>query len=766
MRKYILSLAFSWCVIMPGWSINMSQPSSDACITGQITDNKSKEPLPDINVSVKGTTIGTMTDASGTFKLENLPAGNLVLEFRTVGYQTLTKKVTVDNNKTTEINVSMDQDLISLDEVVVSANRNETFKRLAPSLVNVLDKKLFENTNASCLAQGLDFQSGVRVENDCQTCGTEQVRINGLDGPYTQILINSRPVLGSLAGVYGLEQIPESMIDHVEVVKGGGSALYGSSAIAGTINIITKEPDNNSASLSHELTSIGGSNAYDNNTDINASLVTSDQKAGVAIYGQSRYRDGYDHDGDGYTELPELRTQIIGLRSYLKTSNYSKLDIEYHNINDYRRGGDNLSLPPYKADVTEQAEHDINSGGIDFNIFTPDYKNKINLYSSIQSTRRQNYSGTDFDLNAYGNTNELTNVEGAQYTRELDNFLFMPAELTGGTEFSYDHLQDQILGYNRNIVQTVHIESAYLQNEWKTDRWGFLFGGRVDKHNLIDHAIFSPRVTLRFNPIKETNFRMSYSTGFRAPQIYDEDLHVSAVGGQVSLISSAPNLKAEHSQSLSVSMDLYHTFGTVPANFKLEGFYTDLNDVFVLKDIGTDDQGNILKERTNGSGAKVMGITAEGKAVISTLIQLQAGATLQKSRYDEAENWSDTEDLSTTKMLRTPDFYGYFTATLTPVRKLSVAFSGTYTGSMLIPHAAGYIAQDENVTTPDFFDMNMKISYTIPVCHQINLQLNAGVQNIFDAYQSDLDKGRYRDSDYIYGPSLPRSYFVGTKISF
>lgn len=765
MRKYILFLAFVACALLPAKSATTTE-SSNIYICGHVTDNKTKQQLPNINVSIKGTTIGTTTDASGHFTLNNPPKGDLTLEFRSVGYHTLTKTVDMIDRSVKEMPIGMDQDLISLDEIVVSSNRNQTVKRLAPTLVNVLDKKLFENTNASCLAQALDFQTGVRVENNCQTCGTEQVRINGLDGPYTQILIDSHPVMGSLAGVYGLEQIPESMVDHVEVVKGGGSALYGSSAIAGTINIITKEPNNNSTTFSHEITSIGGSNAFDNNTSLNASLVTEDHKAGVALYGQSRYRDGYDHDGDGYTDLPELRTQIIGLRSYLKTSAYSKLSIEYHNINDYRRGGDNISLPPYKANVAEQAEHNINSGGVDFDLFSPDHKHKVDLYSSIQNTSRQNYSGTDFDLNAYGNTSDLTNVEGAQYTYFMDNFLFMPAELTGGAEFSYDHLHDQILGYDRNIDESVYIESAYLQNEWKTDMWGILLGGRVDKHNLINHAIFSPRATLRYNPTKEVNFRMSYSTGFRAPQIYDEDLHVSAVGGQVSLISSVPNLKAENSQSFSASMDLYHTFGTIPTNFKIEGFYTNLSDVFVLKDVGTDTQGNTLKERSNGSGAKVMGITAEGKAVISSLFQLQAGATLQSSRYDVAENWSDTEDLATTKMLRTPDFYGYLTATIAPVKKLSVALSGTYTGSMLVPHAAGYIAQDENVTTPDLFDMNTKFSYTIPICHQISLQLNAGIQNIFDAYQSDADKGKYRDSDYVYGPSLPRSYFVGTKISF
>ncbi len=766
MKKYILLVSCFIYALLPCMGMEPTGKPTDASIFGHITDAKTKEHLAYINVSIKGTTIGTTSDASGHFLMENLPEGNWTLEFRSVGYRTLTKEIGVTKKKTTELDIELTPDLISLDEVVVSSNRNETTKRLAPSLVNILDMKLFDSTHSSCLAEGLDYQSGVRVESTCHTCGADQVRINGMEGSYSQILIDSRPIYSSLAGLYGLEQIPKSMIERVEVIKGGGSALYGSSAIAGTINIITKEPTRNSGEFSHDITSIAGSNAFDNNTSLNASLVTDDRKAGLFIFGQSRYRDGYDRDKDGFTDIAKMDNKTIGLRSYLKTSDYSKLSVEYHNITDYRRGGNNINLQPDKADVAEEARHAINGGGLNFELSSPDYKHKVNIYTSMQSVDRKSYSGVGQDPRGYGNTDDLTYVAGGQYTYNWDKCIFLPAQFTGGTEYTYDNLHDEILGYNRDIKQTVHTESAFFQNEWKNEIWGFLVGGRIDKHNLINHAIFSPRVTLRYNPTKEINFRLSYSTGFRAPQLYDDDLHVSAVGGEIATIHSIPDLKPEKSQSLSASMDLYHTIGETPVNIRLETFYTNLKDVFVLSDVGTDSEGNILKERSNGSGAKVMGITAEGKAAFSSLFQLEAGATLQSSRYKQVENWSDTEDLSTKKMLRTPDFYGYFTAVFNPFKRFETDFSGTYTGSMLVPHAAGYIEKDVNVTTPGFFDMNMKVSYTFPIHQQIALQVSAGVQNIFDAFQSDQDKGKNRDSDFIYGPSLPRSYFIGGKISF
>lgn len=213
---------------------------TDANISGHTVDKATDSHIGYITILIKGTTIGTATDATGHFFLRNLPVGEYTIVASAVGYKTIEKKIKLIKGKTLEINFEMDEDAIMLDNVVVSANRNETKRREASNIVNVLTDKLFETTNSVCLAQGLNFQPGLRVENNCQNCGFQQVRINGLEGPYSQILIDSRPIFSALAGVYGLEQIPANMIDRVEVVRGGGSALFGSNAIAGTINIITK----------------------------------------------------------------------------------------------------------------------------------------------------------------------------------------------------------------------------------------------------------------------------------------------------------------------------------------------------------------------------------------------------------------------------------------------------------------------------------------------------------------------------------------------
>lgn len=746
---------------------NVTDKPTDAHIYGHVTDKTTGEHMAYINVRLKGTTLGVMTDATGHYFIKNIPEGTYTVVVTSVGYATFESEITLYPGDSHELNFSILPEHFSLDEVVVTSNRNVTTRRMAPSLVKVLDVATLTKVNASCIADGLNFQPGVRVEDNCQNCGFQQVRINGLDGHYSQILIDSRPIFSALSGVYGLEQIPANMIERVEVVRGGGSALFGSSAVGGTVNIITREPLHNSASATHTSTLFGGSNSWDNNTMLNASLVTDNGKAGVYVYGQHRQRDAYDYDSDGFSELPMLRSVTIGTRAYYKTSLYSKLTFEYHGISEKRRGGDNLDLPPHEAMIAEQTEHSINSGGINFDYYTPNYKNKFNAYVSLQNVNRDSYYGAGMDPNAYGHTHDLTAVAGVQYMHTFDKFLFMPAEMTAGVEYNYDALSDDAPGYDRYIDQVVHIGSAYFQNEWKNDRWGFLIGARLDKHSLVKNLIFSPRVNLRYNPTKDINIRLSYSEGFRAPQAFDEDLHIMAVGGEVSLIVLDPNLKEEKSRSVSASVDVYEKIGEVPTNFLLEGFFTDLSDAFVLENIGSDSDGNSIIQRRNGGGGQVFGVNFEARAAVSSWLEAQLGLTWQRSLYKTPEVWSEDPDVeAATEMFRTPDWYGFVTCTFKPTHHLSIDLSGTYTGEMWVQHMAGYIEKDRIERTPDFFNANIKVAYDFDLSSELTLQLHAGVQNIFNAYQKDFDQGPNRDSGYIYGPSIPRSYFFGVKFDF
>ena len=738
--------------------------ATDAHIAGHVLDAHTREHLSFVNVQVEGTSLGCLTDESGHFYLKNLPEGELTIIFSMMGYETEKRTVTLHRDTLIEMNVSIAETSFMIDNVVVTANKYETKQREVATIVNVIPPLIIESTTSNSMADVLNFQTGLRVEETCSNCGVPQIRINGLEGQYTQILMDSRPIFSSLASVYGLEQLPAGMVDRIEVIRGGGSALFGANAIAGVVNIITKEPNRNYLNISN-FSAFTEKGTYDINTNMNASVVSENQKAGLFLFGVQRNRQQYDRDDDGYSDIPHLNSTTVGFRSYFKTSDYSKITAEYHHTSEFRRGGYGIdSLQPHESPLTEQLKHNIDAATAKWDMYTADNKHFVSAYTSFQHIARDSYFGTNYNPNAYGKSTDIVSVTGAQYRFSYPCGI-MNADLSAGAEYSYNQLRDQILGYDRNTLQRVHLGGGYIQNEWKNRQWSILVGGRLEQHSLLDKPVFSPRANVRYTPIDPIILRLSYASGYRAPQIYEEDLHVGAVGGEVSLISLDENLKPEYSHSISGSVDMYKRFGKWDLNLTLEGFFTQLNDVFTLIENGHDAQGNLLLTRTNASGARVAGMNIEAKVGFGHLLTFQAGYTYNHSHYIEPLQWSENPSIAPqTRMFRTPKHYGYFLCNIEPVKHFHIVTNGKVTGSMLVQHFAGYVPEDEEVTTPTFFEWDIKLCYDMPLYKHYTLEINAGVKNLLDNFQSDLDKGMDRDAGFIYGPATPRTYFVGINL--
>jgi len=160
---------------------------------------------------------------------------------------------------------------------------------------------------------------------------------------------------------------------------------------------------------------------------LNASIVSESGRAGVSVFGQSRHRSGYDHDGDGFTELPVINSQSVGMRSYFRTGAYSRITAQYHHIDEYRRGGDQLNRPPHEVFVAEQTDHAIDGGSLSFDLSSADRSNRFNAYASFQNTARKSYYGGNQDPDAYGTTHDITAAAGMQYVHAFRKLLFMPS---------------------------------------------------------------------------------------------------------------------------------------------------------------------------------------------------------------------------------------------------------------------------------------------------------------------------------------------------
>lgn len=299
-------------------------------------------------------------------------------------------------------------------------------------------------------------------------------------------------------------------------------------------------------------------------------------------------------------------------------------------------------------------------------------------------------------------------------------------------------------------------------------------GARMDKHTMIETPVVSPRLNLRYAPSDHLTLRAGYASGFRAPQVYDEDLHVGAVNGELYKITNAPDLRMERSHSLTGSADFCFHLGSLEADLLVEGFYTRINDAFVNELLFDDTaSGYIHYERRNADGAEVMGLNVEMTVSPIESMRLQLGGTWQRSLYTgQGKEWD--EGRFERRMERTPDLYAYLTGIYTPVRRLQLTATGIFTGPMLVYHhhheeeegakhgGEGHVHKE---TTPSFFDLSFKAAYSIPFGESTELELSVGVQNILNSYQRNLDSGAERDAAYIYGPSLPRSLLFGAKLS-
>jgi len=241
--------------------------------------------------------------------------------------------------------------------------------------------------------------------------------------------------------------------------------------------------------------------------------------------------------------------------------------------------------------------------------------------------------------------------------------------------------------------------------------------------------------------------------------------HAAAARGGRPLRSPDPALEPEYSDSYSFSLDFDRPTTHSIYGFTLSGFYTRLQNTFILEEAGTDDQGNLQLEKSNGAGSRVYGLTLEARANWDNRLEFDAGFTLQRSLYDDPVTWS-ADAPGTTDYLRTPNRYGYYTLMLFNDRPLRLYLTGVYTGPMPVAHFGGApgIDEDRLETSHDFLETNLKGSYDIDLGKgKGGLQIFGGVQNVFNAYQTDFDTGPNRDSNYVYGPARPRTFFMGLK---
>jgi outer membrane receptor for ferrienterochelin and colicins len=733
----------------------MAQPApapAPPCHVQGVVRDSTNLPVPGVTVTVGA--VAAVTDQQGRYCLSApADAGDLAVVATLDGFRPHRVALNTDAVPPIVHDVTLVPGFHQ--ETVVTATG--TSRRLddVPVRTEVVGRDAIDRIAARTLADALEFTTGVRVENNCQNCNFSQIRLLGLEGPYTQLLVDGQPVISSLAQVYGIEQIPARMIERIEVVKGGGSALYGPGSVGGVVNVIPREPAKKGVLLETRSDVMAGEPGV--SLAGAADWVAQGQDALITVFGQFDRVRPVDLTGDGFTEVSRRRLDAVGARAakYL-LGNAAKLTLDFSSIREHRRGGNRLEFAPHDADIAEAIDSLRRAVGVTWfhtRRSTLDYR----VSASWSGTWRDSYYGVGRDPHAYGETTSRLAIVDAQV-----NHYAGAHTVSSGAQFSGESLIDDQPAYDRFTDANYRSVGVFLQDDWALGRgWELIYGARADRHTAVNRVLVSPRVALMWSPTPALDVRASIARGFRAPQVFDEDLHLSSLGGEARLIRLSPDLVEERSTNVMVGAEWKPMAGRGQALIEVNGFSTRLDDLFHVQ--AADDPATSPVEfvKTNFGGARVMGIEVNLGWGVGDDFIIQGGIVEQRAQFDSPER-----DFGSTSFFRSPQRYGNVTVTWNPHGVADFFAGARYTGPMLVPHYAGVIAENRLERSPSFVTFDAGASRPLGQWDGRTITLTFNARNLTNAYQRDLDQGPLRDAAYVYGPRFPRSLAIGLRADF
>lgn len=745
---FLLALTLKLCA---------NQNPESGSIEGSVTDAE-KAPIAAALVRVEPGGRQAVTGHDGRFHLSSLPLGPVKLTVTAKGFFSGARTdLDLSLEPRAAIEITLQREAVLEQSVVVTGSGTQSLLVEAPVRTELLTQGQIAAQGARNLAEALTGSlPGVRIESNCQNCGWTAIRMNGLEGPYTQILEDGLPTLSGASMVYALDQLPTAFFENVEVVKGGASSLYGPNAVAGVVNLVRREPQENRFQIDAQT------GVYRNRPETSGGFTGQLNNIGrgwaADFYYRGHQRTHSDLDRDGFTDLTRRVANGGGATLFRRFMNdQARLTAGASAIADFRRGGNLIDLPPHETDITEQIHSYRSAGFARWNhSLSPAFY--YNLSTSLSYLKRRSYYGAGFDPNAYGSTSNplSTSDVSAGYQAGANT-------ITAGFQHWSEHVKDVYTGYDRYTSQSFRNSGVYLQDEWRIgSRFALLGGIRGDKSNLLDHWIMSPRGNVRIGLTKTLNLRAGVSTGFRPPQIFDEDLHIAAAGGEAMLVRYAQGLREESSRSLTAALDYSTRLAGGPLQLGASFFWTRLDDVFQLTEVSDAGEDNRILERTNGAGSRFRGVEFNGRWRASSRLAFRGGGTFQLARYDEPE-----PIFGSLRYFRTPNRYGYAGADLSLPGGVELLNSFEFTGAMIVPHYAGYIAEDRLEKSGSFQVWNLILSreWKAGGDHR-TLRLYLRGNNILNSFQKTFDQGPSRDSTYVYGPLSPRGLIAGMTMQF
>lgn len=765
-------------------------------LTGRVTEAKTDLPVPFATVQIEGSKHGTMADSVGNFQLSHIPEGKHTLVISAVGHETKRVAFAATAGTSDALAIRLRRTLIEVGGMVVTGTRTPRYIKDVPVFTEVVSKASIEDKSASNLFEALNNESGVRVEQQCQACNFSVLRMQGLGADHTQILLDGQPVYSGLAAVYGLQQMSTADIDQIEIVKGAGSALYGSNAIAGAINIVSAIPRTTEGTVRIEFGE-HGTNRYD------VSASTRKDKLGIFLFAQQNEQDELDETGDnnardgvdrpdGWLDRVRSSGRNAGFNLYLdNTIAADQLIVRGRAITETRLGGwgtDDLFKNPF-APGTENISTRRYSGQIEYRC---GFTNGAELNSSIAYTNHNRDATNDTFLGdydaAYGTPPPVDLLRPYVADEHLIttnlNLMYPVAtrhRLTSGLQYTHNRLKESGMyldsdtqePYRSASKKTSNEVGLYLQDEFKpSDRFEFVAGLRFDRHSSedefrgsgdvlsqglapleYDESTVNPRFSLKYLATNAITLRSSIGTGYRVPYGFSEDLHLCSGSPRV---YKGGDLRPEKSFSYSFTAD--YTARSFTASLNL--YRTDLTNAiaFAEADSTVRDLGYSYEWR-NVDDAYVMGAEVNSSIALATGLSLGLRFELFNGEYDHARaDWLGTPYESDSRNIpRYPQVSGGL--------KLNVARAGwdlvcdaDAKGKMFIDLTEPEDPADVKIhETESYVIINAKLSRTIAQRYQVYL----GAKNLTDYTQEEK---HISDAAFMYAPVYGRIVYAGVQV--
>ena len=626
--------------------------------------------LPYANIYLKKTKIGTTSNENGFYELRNIPKGNYTLIVSSIGYQTKTIKISFNSNQKLTKNFSLSENN-SLDEIVISGTLRPVTKSNSPVPVEVYSTSFFKKNPTPSIFESMQNVNGVRPQLNCNVCNTGDIHINGLEGPYTFVLIDGMPIVSGLSTVYGLTGIPQALIERVEVVKGSASTLYGSEAVGGIINIITKRPSNSPKLTTDTFTSSWG----EINTDVGLRYKLSEKIESLLGVNYFNYQNRIDNNEDGFTDLTLQHRISFFNKINIERKNNKVFTIAGRYVYEDRWGGEMDWEKKYRGTNIKYGESIYTNRWETFGTYQLPTTENINFQFSANGHYQDSFYGTDKYEAA-----QLIGFGQFVYNKRIKenhNFLL-------GIAYRYTFYDDNTFATIdengiKNKPSKTHLPGIFLQDEISLNKQNkLLLGARWD-YNSIHGNIFSPRINYKWNSKDNSDiFRISVGNGFRVANVFTED-HAALTGARE--VEFRGQLKPETSWNTNINYVKKINTENIFITFDTSIFYTYFNNR-ILPDYESDPN-KIIYANLNGYSIS-KGISFTSDILFTNGFTMNIGATFM--------DVSVTENNIKTRQLLTETFSGVWSISY----KFDTNFTLDYTGNLYGPMRLPLLGVNDN----------------------------------------------------------------------